>query len=94
MSIKISENKSLEQLKTEAEQAQKVYEDAKKAVAQKEAEEAERKRIELAVTKERREAELEEVGKKFEELLISYNKDYGPYRTNRRTSPYLWRWFI
>ena len=88
------ENKSLEQLKTEAEQAQKVYEDAKKAVAQKEAEEAARKQAELIATREMREAELEEAGKKFEELLIAYNKDYGPYKTNRRTSPYLWRWFI
>lgn len=74
-----SEKKSLEQLKAEAEQAQKAYNDAKKEIARKEAEEAERKKEELAAEKNKRKEEIKDAENHCRNLIKQYIKDYGSY---------------
>lgn len=86
--------KTLEQLYAELEQAQAAYELAKKFAEQKEKEEAERKRAELAAVKEKREAEIAEAESKLEELLVAYNKDYGVYKSVNKTLPSWFYWFL
>lgn len=74
-----NEKKSLEQLKAEMEQAQKAYDDAKKEIVRKEAEEADRKKAELALNKEKRKKEIKDVEKHYHDLVKQYIKDYGSY---------------
>ncbi len=89
-----NKEKTLEQLKVELEQAQAAYEIAKKLAEQKEKEEAERKRAELAAVKEKRRAEIAEVESKLEELLVAYNKDYGAYVSDNPNLPTWLYWFV
>ena len=77
------ENKSLEQLKTEAEQAKKAYEILQKTIRQKEAEEAERKKAKLESEKEARYKEIEEAENRLAELIKAYLEDYGTIKLNR-----------
>ena len=74
-----SEEKTLEQLREEFEQAQKAFNDAKKIFEQKEKEEAERKAAELALAKDERKQEVDDAINRAIELLKAYNKDYGSY---------------
>ena len=71
--------KTLEQLKAEAELAQKIYEDKRKELARKEAEEAERKKAELEAEKDKRKKEVDESVQKSIELIKAFNKDFGMY---------------
>jgi hypothetical protein len=73
------EEKTLEQLKADIEQAQKAYDDKKKEIAKKEFEEAERKRVELAAEKDKRKKEVDDAVKNAIELIKAYNADYGTY---------------
>lgn len=77
--MKNNENKTLEQLQAELEQAQKAYDLMKKEVAQKEAEEVARKKTELAEKKDKRRKEIEEVGRHYHTLIKQFIKDYGSY---------------
>ncbi len=71
--------KTLEQLKVEAELATQAYNLALKAEEQKKKEEAERKKAELAAVKEKRYAEIEEARKVYCKLINDYVRDYGEY---------------
>ena len=78
-----NENKTLEQLKAELEQAQKAFDAAKKLAEQKEAEEAERKKAELAAEKVKRKKDIEEVESHYINLVRQFIKDYGSYDVSR-----------
>lgn len=73
------ENKTLEQLKAEAESARRAYEGAKKLAELKEKEEAERKKVELVAAQTKRKKEIEEAEKHYHDLVRQYIKDYGEY---------------
>lgn len=73
------EEKTLEQLKAEAELAQVAYETAKREAAKKEFEEAQRKKAELAAEKDKRKKEVDDAVKNAIELIKAYNEDYGKY---------------
>lgn len=75
--MKDNEFKTLDQLEAELETAKKQYEDAQKSVTKKKAEEADRKKAELALVKEKRRMEIEDTEKKLNELYTAYLKDYG-----------------
>ena len=75
--MKDNEFKTLDQLEAELEAAKKQYEDAQKSVTKKKAEEADRKKAELALMKEKRRMEIEDTEKKLKELYTAYLKDYG-----------------
>ena len=75
--MKDNEFKTLDQLEAELEAAKKQYEDAQKSVTKKKAEEADRKKAELALVKEKRRMEIEDTEKKLNELYAAYLKDYG-----------------
>jgi capsule polysaccharide export protein KpsE/RkpR len=75
-----NKEKTLEELKVEAELAQKAYETAKKLEEQKQKEEAMRKRAELEAVKEKRKAEIAEAEKHYKTLIKNYIKDYGSYQ--------------
>ena len=75
--MKDNEFKTLDQLEAELEAAKKQYEDAQKSVTKKKAEEADRKKAELALMKEKRRMEIEDTEKKLNELYTAYLKDYG-----------------
>lgn len=90
------DNKSLEQLKVEAEQAKKAYEILQNTIKQKEAEEAELKKAKLESEKEARYKEIEEAGNKLVELIKAYLEDYGTIKLNRSDKsidswPPIWR---
>ena len=74
-----NKEKTLEQLKEEAELATIAYETALRAEEQKKKEEAERKKAELTAVKEKRYAEIEEARKNYYKLINDYVKDYGEY---------------
>lgn len=71
--------KTLEQLLDELEQAKKAYDVAKKLAEQKEKEEADRKRVELAAQKETRKKEVDDAIDRVIDLLEAYTKDYGSF---------------
>ena len=78
-----NKEKTLEELRIEAELAKKAYEAAKKLDEQKKKEEAMRKRAELEAVKEKRKAEIAEAEKHYKTLLKNYIKDYGSYQVAR-----------
>lgn len=69
--------KTLAQLKAEFEQAQKAFNDAKRLAEQKEKEEAERKKAELILEKDKRKKEVDEAIKHCSKLLKAYIEDYN-----------------
>lgn len=77
--MKTNENKTLEQLKAELEQAQQAFDAAKKLAEQKEKEETERKRAELAAEKNKRKEEIREAENHYRALVKQFIKDYGSY---------------
>ena len=77
--MKTNENKTLEQLKAELEQAQQAFDIAKKLAEQKEKEEAERKKAELAAEKNKRKEEIKEAENHYRALVKQFIKDYGSY---------------
>lgn len=77
------ENKSLEQLKVEAEQAKQAYEILQNTIKQKEVEEAELKKAKLESEKEARYKEIEEAENKLAELIKAYLEDYGTLKLNQ-----------
>ena len=79
-----NKEKTLEQLKAEAELATQAYNIALKAEEQKKKEEAEKKKAELAAVKEKRYQEVQDAEKRLIELKSAYIKDYGSY-SNMRT---------
>lgn len=90
-----NKEKTLEELKVEAELAQKAYELAWKAEEQKKKAEEEKKKAALAAEKEKRYAEVEEARKKYKDLFIAYVKDYGYYTTtDESVAPSIFRWFF
>ncbi len=74
-----NKEKTLEQLKAEAELATQAYNLALKAEEQKKREEAERKKAELAAVKEARKSEVDAAINNAIKLLKKYNEDYGSY---------------
>lgn len=74
-----NKEKTLEQLKEEALQAQKVYDEAKRLDAQKRRKEAERKMAELEVEKEKRKKEVDDAIDNAIVLLKKYTEDYGSF---------------
>lgn len=90
-----NKEKTLEELKVEAELAQKAYELAWKAEEQKKKVEEEKKKAALAAEKEKRYAEVEEARKKYKDLFNAYVKDYGYYTTtDEGVVPSILRWFL
>lgn len=90
-----NKEKTLEELKVEAELAQKAYELAWKAEEQKKKAEEEKKRAALVAEKEKRYAEVEEARKKYKDLFSAYVKDYGYYTiTDESVAPSIFRWFL
>lgn len=77
--MKTNENKTLEQLKAELEQAQQAFDVAKKLAEQKEKEETERKKAELAAEKNKRKEEIKEAENHYRTLVKQFIKDYGSY---------------
>ena len=71
--------KTLEQLKAEAELAAMAYETAWRAEEKKKKEAEEKKKAELAAVKEKRKTEIKEAEKHYHDLLRQYIKDYGRY---------------
>ena len=90
--------KTLEQLKAEAELAAMAYETAWRAEEKKKKEEAEKKKAELAAVKEKRYKEIQEVEQKLVELKNAYIKDYGSYSNTKTydgdTAIDLLRWLL
>ena len=76
-----NKEKTLEELKVEAELAQKSYELAWKAEEQKKKAEEEKKKAKLAAEKEKRYQEIQDAEQKLIELKTAYIKDYGSYGT-------------
>ena len=74
--------KTLRQLKEEFEQAQKAYNDKRKELARKEAEEAERKQAELALVKDKRYKEIQKKQEEIKRLINEDIKDYGSIKLN------------
>ena len=74
-----NKEKTLEELKAEAEQAQKAYDDKRKELARKEAEEAERKRLELVAEKDNRKKEVDDAIDNAVKLIKKYIEDYGSF---------------
>ena len=74
-----NKEKTLEQLKAEAELATQAYNLALKAEEQKKREEAERKKAELDAIKKARKTEVDNAINNAIELLKKYNEDYGSY---------------
>lgn len=74
-----NKEKTLEQLKAEAELATQAYNIALKAEEQKKKEEAEKKKAELAAVKEKRYAEIAEARTTYYKLINDYVRDYGEY---------------
>ena len=74
-----NEEKTLEQLTEELIQAQKAYDAKKEEIIKKEAEEAERKKAELALAKDKRKKEVDDAIHHAIELIKAYNEDYGSY---------------
>lgn len=77
--MKDNEFKTLDQLKTEMEQAQKAYNDAKNEIARKEAEEAKLRKEKLAAEKNKRKEEIKEAENHYRALVKQFIKDYGSY---------------
>ena len=75
--------KTLEQLKAEAERAAIAYETAWRAEEKKKKEAEEKKKVELAAVKEKRYQEVQDAEKKLIELKSAYIKDYGYYSSTR-----------
>lgn len=73
------EVKTLEQLEAEYENAKRALNAARELEAKKAAEEAERKRTELAKAKETRKKEVDDAIAHAFELLNAYTEDYGSY---------------
>ena len=73
------EEKTLEQLTAEFKQLEKEFNLRKEELARKEAEEAERKKAELVVEKDKRKKEVDDAVSKAIELIKAYNDDYGKY---------------
>ena len=71
--------KTLEQLKAEAELATQAYNIALKAEEQKRKEDAERKKAEMAAIREKRYKEVRDAEDKFIALKEAYLNDYGSY---------------
>lgn len=71
--------KTLEQLKAEAELANQAYRVALQAEEQKKKEEAERKKAELALQKEKRKKEANDAIKNAVNLVQEYIEDYGSF---------------
>ena len=71
--------KTLEQLKAEAELAAMAYETAWRAEEKKKKEAEEKKKAELAAVKEKRYQEIKEAEKKLIELKKAFIEDYGSY---------------
>ena len=93
--------KTLEQLKAEAELANQAYRLALQAEEQKKKEEAERKKAELALQKEKRKKETDDAIKKAVNLVQEYIEDYGSFSINDDTNDLsflgnlgLLRWFL
>lgn len=96
-----NKEKTLEELKAEAELATQAYNLALKAEEQKKREEAERKKAELAAIKVERKAEVDDAINHAIQLLKKYNEDYGSYSItdNINDLTFLfgskpWRWFL
>ena len=93
--------KTLEQLKAEAELAAMAYETAWKAEEKKKKEEADRKKAELALQKEQRKKEVDDAIKKASNLVKEYIEDYGSFSISDDTNDLsflgnlgLLRWFL
>ena len=71
--------KTLEQLKAEAELANQAYRLALKAEEQKKKEEAEHKKVELALQKANRKKEVDDAIEKAANLIKKYIEDYGSF---------------
>ena len=93
-----NKEKTLEQLKAEAELATQAYKLALKEEEQKKKEEAEKKRAELAAVKEKRYQEVRDAENKFIELKTAYMNDYGVYSSTRtyegETATDFLRWLL
>ena len=81
-----NKEKTLEELREEAELAQKAYDIALKAEEQKKKAEEEKKRAELAAVKEKRYKEIQDTERKLIELKTAYIKDYGSYSVIRTSN--------
>ena len=77
-----NKEKTLEQLKAEAELAAMAYETAWRAEEQKKKEEEKRKKEELALQKENRKKEVDDAISKAVNLVKGYIEDYGSYSIN------------
>ena len=77
--------KTLEQLKEEFEQAQKAYNDKREELARKEAEEKQRKQAELELVKNKRYQEIQKKQEEIKKLINEYIKDYGSIRLDGQT---------
>ena len=90
------DNKSLEELQVELEQAKKAYELVQQFYEKKEKEEAEKREAKLAVEKEVRYKEIAEMIDKLETLIKNWNTDYGSFVFHGKSSisPYLWHYFF
>ena len=93
-----NKEKTLEQLKAEAELATQAYNLALKAEEQKKKEEDERKKAELAAVKEKRYQEIQDAEQKLIELKNAYIKDYGYYSNTKtydgETAAEFLRWLL
>jgi hypothetical protein len=74
-----NEEKTLKQLTEELIQAQRAYDAKKEEIIKKEAEEAKRKKAELALAKDKRKKEVDDAVNHAIELIKAYNEDYGRY---------------
>jgi capsule polysaccharide export protein KpsE/RkpR len=85
-----NKEKTLEELRIEAELAKKAYEAAKKLDEQKKKEEAERKKAELALEHDKRKKEVDDAINHAANLIKTYNEDYGTYvMTHKNLASYL-----
>ena len=73
------DNKSLEELKEELEQAKKVYEYIQQSYEKKEKEETEKRKAKLEAEKTDRRKKVDEAFKQYNKLLQAYLDDYGTY---------------
>ncbi len=79
------------------EELKKMYEDALKEsntlgemLKQKEKDEEDRKKAQLALEKDNRKKEVDEAFEKYNNLRKAYIKDYGAYTTTISTDDYNW----
>lgn len=76
---------TIEELEAEYKKVSEQYDNLGAQIKKKKQEEEDRKKAQLAIEKDARYKEIEEVGKHLNELIKDYTRDYGSFSFSRRS---------